>query len=142
MVSTAARVFGIIYILVGILGFVPGISPPVPADVAQAHPLLIGLGYNNVLGLFTVNAIHDLVHILVGIWALVAAASIGASRSFFRSITVVFVLLVVLGIIPATATLFGLAPLFGADVLLHVLTAVVAAYLGWGAATTENRTAI
>lgn len=142
MVSTAAKVFGIIYILVGILGFVPGISPPVPADVAQAHPLLIGLGYNNALGLFTVNAIHDLVHVLIGIGGVIAAASIVASRSYFRSMTVVFVLLIVLGIIPATATLFGLAPLFGADVLLHVLTAAVAAYFGWGAATTENRAAI
>lgn len=142
MVSSAARILGIVYIIVGIAGFIPGISPPVPPDVAAAHPLAVASGYNNVLGLFTVNVIHDLVHIVVGIWGVVAAATFLGSRSFFRTIAVVFGLLFLLGLIPATSTLFGLAPLFGPDAFLHLLTAVVAAYFGWGAAAGENRVAV
>lgn len=131
---TAARVLGVVYIVVGILGLVPGISPPAPAGAPQ---LAVGTAYNYVLGLFAVNVLHDLVHVAVGAWALFAAGSAAAARNFWRAIAVVFTLLFVLGLIPATQTLFGLTPLFGYDAWLHLLTAIVAFYFGWGAAAEE-----
>ncbi len=135
MVQTAARIFGIIYLIVGIIGFIPGISPPVGAG---APPLILSGFYDNVIGLFTTNWLHDAVHILVGIGGIAAAASFAKSRTYWQSIAVIFAILFILGIIPATNTVFGLVPLFGADVWLHLLTVIVAAYFGWGAASANE----
>jgi hypothetical protein len=41
--------------------------------------------------------------------------------------------LTVFGLIPGLNTLFGLTPLFGHDVWLHALTAIIAAWFGWKA---------
>lgn len=127
MTRTAARIFGIIYLLVGILGFIPALLQP-----ADGPHVLIGTTVN-LLGLFPVNAVHDLVHILIGFGGILAAASFAGARSYFRTIAVLYAVLAVFGIIPLTNTLFGLAPLTGLDVGLHALTAIVAAYFGWGA---------
>ncbi|HEY8298026.1 MAG TPA: DUF4383 domain-containing protein [Candidatus Baltobacteraceae bacterium] len=134
-IRLAARIFGIIYIIVGIVGFIPGISPPVPADYPH---LALGQFYNNELGVFTVNWLHSIVHIVIGIWALGAAGSVMAGKSFFRANGWIFVVLFILGIIPATNTVFGLVPLFGWDAGLHLITAIVAFYFGYSAAATEN----
>ena len=37
----------------------------------------------------------------------------------------------VLGVLPVTNTLFGMMPIYGGDVWLHGVTAVIAAYFGW-----------
>lgn len=114
MLITLARVFGAIFIAVGLLGFVP--------------PLVPG---GNLLGLFPVNAVHNLVHIGLGAWGVVAGVSLAAAVIYFRGIAIIYGLLAVLGLIPATHTLFGLAPIHGADVVLHAVLAVIAAYLGF-----------
>lgn len=134
-VRSAARIFGIIYLLVGILGFIPGISPPAPAG---APPLALSAFYNYVLTLFAVNWLHSVVHLGIGLWGIAAAGSLLGSRSFFRTVAVIFGLLFILGIIPATNTVFGLVPLFGLDAGLHLVTALVAAYFGWGAAARDE----
>lgn len=134
-VRSAARIFGIIYLIVGIIGFIPGISPHAPPD---APPLTLTAFYNFVLTLFAVNWLHSVVHLAVGLWGIAAAGSLMGSRSFFRTVAVVFAALFILGMIPATNTLFGLVPLYGYDAGLHLLTVIVAAYFGWGAATRDE----
>jgi hypothetical protein len=52
----------------------------------------------------------------------------------------IFGVLGVLGLIPALNTVFGLMPLYGPDVWLHLATAAVAAFVGWRQATGERRT--
>jgi len=104
MLMTLARVFGGIFIVIGLLGFVPQLTPN-----------------GNLLGLFPVNAMHNLVHIALGAWGVLAGASLGASLVYFRGIAVLYGLLAILGLIPATNTLFGLAPIHGADVVLHAV---------------------
>ncbi len=137
-VRLAARIFGIIYLIVGILGFVPGISPPHVGD----PPLILNQFYNNELGLFTVNWLHSVVHILIGIWGLAAAGTFVSGRNFFRAQTWIFAVLFILGIIPASNTVFGLVPLFGWDLGLHLITVIVAAYFGYGVSSSENTVAV
>jgi predicted metallopeptidase len=122
-----ARIFGIIYVVVGILGFVPGLVQP----IVDTTGLAVETGYGRLLGLFPVNLIHNLVHIGVGIWGILAARSFMASVGFAKVNAILFGILAVLGIIPATNMLFGLAPLYGIDVVIHALTAAVAAYFGF-----------
>jgi hypothetical protein len=114
MLVTLARVFGALFIVVGLLGFVPALTPG-----------------GNLLGLFPVNAMHNLVHIGLGAWGVIAGVSLAAAVIYFRGIAIIYGLLAVLGLIPATNTLFGLAPIHGADVVLHAVLALIAAYLGF-----------
>jgi hypothetical protein len=125
-----ALVAGIVYVLVGILGFVPAVLTSPPAD---APPLAVDQGYGYLFGLFPVNLVHTLVHLAVGVWGVVAARRFGTSRTYAQSLAVIFGVLTVMGVIPRLNTVFGLVPLFGHDIWLHAVTAVVAAYFGFSA---------
>lgn len=122
-----ALVFGIIYVLVGILGFIPGALTP----ATGAPPLAVETLAGRLLGLFPVNILHTLVHLLLGIWGILAYRSFDTARVYARSLAVIYGVLAILGLIPATSTLFGFVPLFGHDIWLHAGTAIIAAYFGW-----------
>jgi hypothetical protein len=128
---TFAMIFGIVFLIVGAGGFIPGLN-----DMGHmGHPGDAGVtmktmfGYE--LGMFPVNVIHDVVHILFGIWGILAARSLAGARSYFRVVAIVYALLTVLGLLPATYTTFGMIPIYGNDVWLHLVLALVAAYFGW-----------
>jgi len=129
MVKTFALVLGIIYLAVGILGFVPGLvtAPAAPIDLA------VDAGYGLLLGIFPINVLHNLVHLGIGLWGLVAARNFISAVVFARGLAIVYAVLAIFGLLPGLNTLFGLVPLYGADIWLHIVTPAVAAYFGWGA---------
>ena len=53
------------------------------------------------------------------------------ARQYFQIVAISYATLVVLGLLPATQTLFGLVPLWGNDVWFHLALAVVAGYFGF-----------
>jgi hypothetical protein len=125
-IQTFARIYGIVFLLVGIGGFIPGVTQP------HDHPgLAVEAASGMELGLFPVNVLHNLVHILFGAWGLFAAGSLGAARNYARVVAIAYALLTLLGVIPATNTTFGLVPIYGHDIWLHALLAVGAAYFGF-----------
>ncbi len=85
----------------------------------------------SLLGIFPSNILHNLVHLVVGIWGIAAYRSLASSRIFAKSIAVIFGVLFVMGIIPVLRTTFGLIPLYGANVVLHLVTALLGVYFGW-----------
>jgi hypothetical protein len=125
---TFALVAGIIYVAVGLLGFVPGATQSPPAGTPG---LTVDAGYGYLLGLFPVNALHNVVHLLVGVLGLAAYFGKVEARLFARGLAIVYGVLAVMGLIPALNTTLGLVPIFGHDVWLHALTAAIAAYVGW-----------
>lgn len=129
-----ALIIGIVYLLVGILGFVPALLGP-----PGGPPLAVEAGYGRLFGLFPVNLIHNLVHIAAGIWGIAAWRTFTNARAFARGFAVIFLVLGVFGFIPGLATLFGLTPLFGHDVWLHLLSGAVAAYFGWASVPATAR---
>lgn len=125
-----ALVMGIAFVLAAIGGFLPGITlMPVPDD---AHHLAIEHSHGYLLGLFPVNAIHNLFHLVAGIFGLIAHRRYSSSRAYCRGLAVVLGALTILGMFPHTSTLFSVMPIHGHDVWLHGLEAIVAAYLGFG----------
>lgn len=126
-----ALVLGIIYVIIGIAGFIPAflVHPP-----AAAPELAVNAAHGYLFGLFPVNILHTLVHLAIGVWGVVAYKSFAASRVFSRSVAIIFGILTVLGLFPVLNTFFGLIPLHSHDIWLHALTAGVAAYFGWAAA--------
>ena len=125
---TFALLFGIVFLLVGALGFVPGMTH-MPA--MGSHNVTMTQGYGDLLGLFPVNMLHNVVHLLFGLWGVMAYRSAGGAVGYFRGVAVLYALLTVLGLLPQTNTLFGLVPLHGNDVWLHAALALVAAYFGF-----------
>ena len=123
MIKSAAVLFGIVFILIGILGFVPGVT--------DNHMLL---------GIFHVNAAHNVVHLLSGAAALFAGmTSTGASRMYFRIFGVVYGLVAILGLMNMGqhTMLLGLISNNDADTFLHIGIAAVSLLLGFIPASSE-----
>lgn len=127
MIRTFALILGIIYIVAGVSGFVPALTP----HSHDLPPLAVETSYGRALGLFPVNILHNLVHIAIGLWGVLGSRSLGGARLFARGLAIFYGLLAILGLIPATNTMFGLIPIFGHDVWLHAGTALVAAYFSF-----------
>ena len=123
---TFALIFGIVFLAVGVAGFVPGLVQP----LHPGHPPVNPEG-GLLLGLFPVNALHNAVHILFGIWGLAASRSLGGAVLYARGVAIIYAVLAVAGFIPTLNTLFGLVPLYQNDIWLHAALALVAAYFGW-----------
>jgi len=123
-----ALIVGIVYLVVGIAGFIPGLV------AHEDHELVVNAGEGLLLGIFPINVLHNLVHLLVGALGVLAYRTFDASRLYARGLAIFYGLLAVMGLIEAADlhTMFGLVPIFGNDVWLHALTAIVAAYFGWG----------
>ena len=132
MTRKFALIFGAIYVLIGILGFVPGLSTHTPA-LDAAHPVSVETAHGLLLGLFPINIIHNLVHIAIGAWGIFGSRTYSGAKVFAQGVAVLYGLLTILGLIPseATKTLLGLAPIHGYDIVLHAFSALVAAYFGF-----------
>jgi len=130
MVKRVAMLFGIVFLLVGILGFtvVGGMNM---GDAANAPKLL---------GLFPVNVLHNFVHLLFGVLGLAAARSFSGAQLYCKAGGVIYLVLALLGVIDPTT--FGLIPIGGNDIWLHALLGLVLAGVGFTAKEGEVRAAI
>ena len=110
LARTAAVVFGAVYVLVGVAGFV------------LDSPLF---------GLFDVSPLHNTVHLLLGAILLYGTSSTRSAVMTARAVGALLVLLGILGI--AFPDGFDLAPLGGNDIWLHLASGVIllaAGFLG------------
>ena len=122
-----ALILGIGFLAAGILGFVPRLL-----TMPEGQPSLLSeAGHGNLLGLFPVNVVHNLVHLIFGVWGVVVWRNFTASRVYSRSVAVIYAVLAVMGLIPGLHTVFGLVPVHGNDVWLHGVIAIAAAYFGY-----------
>ena len=130
-----AQVFGIIYLLVGVLGFIP--VPPLLMETVP--PEFWGPFSGFLLGLFAVNWFHSLTHLAIGAVGLAVYRSSSGAMAYALALGVAYTLLFVIGLITDLSAFGGLLPLNGWDDILHILTALLAfgAYFGSrGARTT------
>ena len=109
-------VFGVSFLAVGALGF---ILNPTGGEL---------------LGIFAVNVLHNLVHLLFGILGITAAYA-GWSRPYLQGVGVIYLLLTVLGFVPGLFfgddLLLGLVHINLADNFLHLVLGGIAAYFGF-----------
>jgi len=133
-VRACALSLGILYLFLGIAGFLPGFVslPTGTSEVpAWATRLLFPDGYGYVLGLFPTNFFHDALRIAVGVLGIAATTSLSGSLVFNQGFAIVYGAMVIFGLLPFTNTLFGLMPLFGNNIWFNALTAAAAAYYGF-----------
>jgi hypothetical protein len=115
MIRQMAFILGAVFLLIGVLGFVPG---------ATTDGML--------LGLFHVNPAHNFVHLLSGVVAVVAGLSGGSAPLwFFRVFGIIYGLVAILGFIGGNEPVLGMIANNRADVWLHALLSVVSLILGF-----------
>lgn len=125
-----ALIIGIIYVVVGFMGFFQNFVAA-PATSPEAAGLGVTTEYGDLLGLFPINLLHNIVHVTVGVLGIFASFSLGGARLFSGALAIFYGLLTVMGLIPATQSSLGFIPIFGNDVWLHGLTAAIATYFGF-----------
>ena len=116
-------VFGVVYVLIGILGFIPGVTTEGGEFANQ--PSATGA----ILGIFPINLLHNVVHLVLGLALLYGATSTANAINMARGVGVVLLLVGVLGFfVPDT---FNLMPIGGPDIFLHLGTALVLLIVGF-----------
>jgi hypothetical protein len=128
---TFAMIFGVVFLILGLGGFIPGLTLMDHNGHQADSEVTLRSFFGYALGLFPVNVLHNLVHVIFGIWGILAAKSYAKSRGYFRVVAIAYGLFVVMGLIPGLRTTFGLIPLYGADIGLHAALALGGAYFGW-----------
>ena len=120
MIKALSLVFGAVFLLVGILGFVPAFSP-VHSD-----------GMRYLLGLFMVGGIHNVIHLLSGAVAVAAGLSSEKfSQLWFRVFGAVYALVTVVGFVQKD-TVLGIFDVNTGDNFLHLGLAVAILAIGFG----------
>lgn len=110
MAKNIVAVLGVVFVVIGIWGFVQ----------------------EPVLGIFGVNALHNVVHIVSGVLALLAVSQGASAVSLFSKVFgVVYGLVAVLGFV-VPDLMMDLLAVDMADNLLHVVLAIVFLVIGFG----------
>jgi preprotein translocase subunit Sss1 len=110
MITTFAKILGVVLIVIGALGFVPGLARD-------------GL----LFGIFRIDPFHNLIHLVTGI--MVAAAGFAdnwdASRRVLLIVAAFYGIITIVGFLSSTGMVFGM-PMNMADDVLHLAITVVA----------------
>ncbi len=109
----AVKSFGWVLLIVGILGFIPG--------VVNSSGLL--------LGIFSVDAMHNLIHIVSGLLALASAGSLSGSKLYFKIFGIVYGIVTILGFIGGGMVLGMMMNM--ADNVLHLAITAFSLYYGF-----------
>ena len=113
--KTAAMVLGLVFVIVGALGFVP-------------NPIV------GPTGIFVTNAMHNWVHVGSGIILLLGAYSPLGAGLALRVVGIVYAIVAVLGFVMQGDMMLGMVAMNMADRWLHVALAIVILYAGFGLA--------
>lgn len=136
MARSIARVLGLLFAVTAVAGFIPWVSTSAPSTAPVES---IDIAYRLIAGVFPVNLAQDVLYLLFAAGGLLASLRFSSSVVYLRVVTWTYVLFALLGVLPVFAfyTLFGVAPLYGWDALLHFVIALVAAYGGYGRGSIE-----
>jgi hypothetical protein len=120
-VQSVAALVGVVFLLIGILGFVPGITTHYGNLSFAGHDSDAKL-----LGIFQVSVLHNIVHLLSGIAGLVLARTADGGRTFLVGGGAVYLVLWLIGVVGAGDWI----PVNTADNWLHFALGVGMVALG------------
>lgn len=115
MIQKLALAYGIIFVIVGVAGAARG-------AYGGEHVMLAGI--------FHVDAVHNTVHLLSGLAAIIAAKSAQWAQWYFRIFGVIYSLLAVVGLLQRD-TILGLTTINMADNLLHIALGGIGLAIGF-----------
>ena len=108
---TYAAIFGGLFLVIGLLGFVPMLWGRAPGGPG----LRINVFHASLFGVFAVNIILNMVHMVIGLWGVMSANNRYSSLIFARAGSAVLAVLGIAAIIPVNGirTIGGTMPLSG-----------------------------
>lgn len=115
----AAQAVGVVFLLVGILGFIPGITSNYGSMMFAGHQSEAML-----LGIFQVSILHNIVHLLFGIAGLAMAKTVSGARSYLLGGGIIYAILWIYGLVIGQDSSANFVPVNSADNWLHLLLAV------------------
>ena len=125
-VQLAALVVGAAFLVVGVLGFVPGITTNY-SDLAFA-------GHTSdakLLGIFEVSVLHNLVHLIFGVAGIALARTMASARMYLIVGGLVYAVVWIYGLAVGEESTANFVPLNSADNWLHFVLAVGMVLLGF-----------
>lgn len=124
-VQKAALAVGAIFLAVGILGFIPGITTNYDQLTFAGHHSDAAL-----LGIFNVSVLHNLVHLAFGVAGIALARTFNNARSYLTGGGIVYLVLFVYGVVINHNSSANFVPVNDADNWLHLGLAVTMITLG------------
>lgn len=122
-IQLVATVVGAVFLLVGVLGFIPGITTG-GLGVAGHHSDAY------LLGLFQVSVLHNVVHLLFGVAGLALGRSAAGAKVFLAWGGAIYLLLFVYGLVFGGESAANFVPLNVADNGLHLVLGLAMVALG------------
>jgi hypothetical protein len=116
LVTTAAKVVGAVFLLVGILGFIPGITSNYSSLSFAGH-----MSEAKLLGIFQVSILHNIVHILFGIAGIAMAKRADSARTYLVGGGVIYLVLWIYGLVTSDQSSANFVPVNTADDWLHLV---------------------
>jgi len=121
----AAAVVSAVFVLVGILGFIPGITTDYGDMQFAGHDSGAML-----LGIFQVSILHNLVHLLFGVVGLAMARTASGARAFLVGGGAVYLVLWLYGLLIDRDSSANFVPVDNADNWLHFVLGIGMIALG------------
>jgi Domain of unknown function (DUF4383) len=125
-IQLAALVVGVVFLLVGVLGFIPGITTNFDSLTFAGHQSEAML-----LGLFQVSVLHNIVHLLFGVAGLALSRTVAGARNFLIYGGVIYAVLWLYGLLIDQSSAANFVPVNTADNWLHFVLAVGMIALGF-----------
>jgi hypothetical protein len=126
LVQTAALVVAAVFVLVGVLGFIPGITTDYSSMTFAGHHSEAKL-----LGVFQVSILHNVVHLLFGAAGFALARTVGGARAYLIGGGAIYLVLWLFGLLVGQDTAVNFVPLNAADDWLHLGLGVGMVLLGF-----------
>jgi hypothetical protein len=114
-VQTVALAVGVTFLLVGVLGFIPGITSDYDALTFAGHESEAKL-----LGVFQVSILHNIVHLLFGVAGLALARTVSGARTYLIGGGAVYLVLWLYGLVIDHNSAANFVPVNSADNWLHL----------------------
>ncbi len=127
MTKTIATLFGAIYVIVGILGFIPALG----GSASMADSSLFGVA--------SVNLLHTIVHLIIGLAGLSGGRTDSGAAAYGKTFGIIVLVIGLLGFVQPN--LLGILPIGGDDVWIHLITGAILAYVGFTASAPKSATA-
>ena len=117
-IQKGAALVGIVFLVVGVAGFIPGITTNYSSLMVAGHQSEAQL-----LGLFQVSVLHNVVHLLFGVAGLLLARTPLRARNFLLYGGFVYAALFFYGVLIEYQSTANFVPLDDADNVLHLVLA-------------------
>lgn len=115
----ASQVVGAVFLLVGILGFIPGITTNYASLGVAGH-----MSEAMLLGVFQVSILHNIVHMLFGVAGILMGRTALQAKNFLLYGGIVYLVLWIYGLLIGHETAANFVPVNTADNWLHFLLGV------------------